>query len=315
MSEILYATKKVNEVIDEIMKYFVGEREVIVKIMASILANGHVLMEDVPGIGKTFLSKVLAKVLGLRYNRIQFTPDLLPSDIIGTKVWRQDKGTFETVLGPIFANFILADEINRAPPKVQSALLEAMQEGQVTIEGETIKLPNPFIVVATQNPIELEGTYPLPEAQLDRFLIRIKLGYPKDEVELLKRRLSWRSNDPLSQIKVMMSESELIKIRNSIEYSVRVDDEVMKYIVSFKTIRDDPRILAGPSPRALISLMSMSRAIAFIEGRDYVIPDDVKRIAVEVLSHRIVLKPEISLEGVKGEEIIFEYLNKLPVPK
>jgi len=315
VSEILYATKKVNEVIDEIMKYFVGEREVIVKIMASILANGHVLMEDVPGIGKTFLSKVLAKVLGLRYNRIQFTPDLLPSDIIGTKVWRQDKGTFETVLGPIFANFILADEINRAPPKVQSALLEAMQEGQVTIEGETIKLPNPFIVVATQNPIELEGTYPLPEAQLDRFLIRIKLGYPKDEVELLKRRLSWRSNDPLSQIKVMMSESELIKIRNSIEYSVRVDDEVMKYIVSFKTIRDDPRILAGPSPRALISLMSMSRAIAFIEGRDYVIPDDVKRIAVEVLSHRIVLKPEISLEGVKGEEIIFEYLNKLPVPK
>ncbi|TRM86524.1 magnesium chelatase, partial [Sulfolobus sp. E3] len=215
-------TKKVNEVIDEIMKYFVGEREVIVKIIASILANGHVLMEDVPGIGKTFLSKVLAKVLGLKYSRIQFTPDLLPSDIIGTKVWRQDKGTFETVLGPIFANFILADEINRAPPKVQSALLEAMQEGQVTIEGETIKLPNPFIVVATQNPIELEGTYPLPEAQLDRFLIRIKLGYPKDEVELLKRRISWRSNDPLSQIKVMMSESDLIKIRNLIEYGVKV---------------------------------------------------------------------------------------------
>ncbi|AOL17858.1 magnesium chelatase [Sulfolobus sp. A20] len=308
-------TKKVNEVIDEIMKYFVGEREVIVKIIASILANGHVLMEDVPGIGKTFLSKVLAKVLGLKYSRIQFTPDLLPSDIIGTKVWRQDKGTFETVLGPIFANFILADEINRAPPKVQSALLEAMQEGQVTIEGETIKLPNPFIVVATQNPIELEGTYPLPEAQLDRFLIRIKLGYPKDEVELLKRRISWRSNDPLSQIKVMMSESDLIKIRNLIEYGVKVSDEVMKYIVSFKTIRDDPRILAGPSPRALISLMSVSRSVAFIEGRDYVIPDDVKRVAIEVLSHRIVLKPEISLEGVKGEEIIFEYLNKLPVPK
>ncbi|WP_197490533.1 MoxR family ATPase [Saccharolobus sp. A20] len=315
MSEISYMTKKVNEVIDEIMKYFVGEREVIVKIIASILANGHVLMEDVPGIGKTFLSKVLAKVLGLKYSRIQFTPDLLPSDIIGTKVWRQDKGTFETVLGPIFANFILADEINRAPPKVQSALLEAMQEGQVTIEGETIKLPNPFIVVATQNPIELEGTYPLPEAQLDRFLIRIKLGYPKDEVELLKRRISWRSNDPLSQIKVMMSESDLIKIRNLIEYGVKVSDEVMKYIVSFKTIRDDPRILAGPSPRALISLMSVSRSVAFIEGRDYVIPDDVKRVAIEVLSHRIVLKPEISLEGVKGEEIIFEYLNKLPVPK
>ncbi len=315
MSEIEQITKMTNEVMEEISRFFIGEKEVIMKILASVLAGGHILMEDVPGIGKTFLSKILAKVLGLKYSRIQFTPDLLPSDIIGTKVWRQDKGTFETVLGPIFANFVLADEINRAPPKVQSALLEAMQENQVTIEGETIELPKPFIVVATQNPIELEGTYPLPEAQLDRFLIKIKLGYPKDEIELLKRRISWRSNDPTPQVRTILSDVELLKIREFIENKVTVSEDVMKYIVSFNVIRNDPRVLAGPSPRALIALMSIARAFAVLEGRDYVIPDDVKAVALEVLSHRIVLKPEIALEGIKGEDIVIEYLNKLPVPK
>ncbi|MCY0859678.1 MAG: MoxR family ATPase [Sulfolobaceae archaeon] len=315
MSEIEQITKMTNEVIEEISKFFIGEREVIMKILASVLAGGHILMEDVPGIGKTFLSKILAKVLGLKYSRIQFTPDLLPSDIVGTKVWRQDKGTFETVLGPIFANFVLADEINRAPPKVQSALLEAMQENQVTIEGETIELPKPFIVVATQNPIELEGTYPLPEAQLDRFLIRIKLGYPKDEIELLKRRISWRSNDPTPQVRTILSDVELLKIREFIETKVTVSEDVMKYIVSFNVIRNDPRVLAGPSPRALIALMSIARSFAVLEGRDYVIPDDVKAVALEVLSHRIVLKPEVALEGIKSEDIVIEYLNKLPVPK
>ncbi|MGC8606051.1 MAG: AAA family ATPase [Vulcanisaeta sp.] len=310
-----YVTEKVRTVINELMRYFVGDEEVIIKIMASIIVNGHVLIEDVPGIGKTFLSKMLARVLGLKFSRIQFTPDLLPSDIIGTKAWRPDKGDFELVLGPIFANFVLADEVNRAPPKVQSALLEAMQEGQVTIEGETIKLPQPFIVVATQNPIELEGTYPLPEAQLDRFMIRIRLGYPRDEIELLKRRISWRSNDPTPQVRTILSGDELLIIRDFIENNIMVSDDVMKYIVSFNAIRKDPRVLAGPSPRGLMALMSIGRAIAAIEGRDYVIPDDIKRVTIEALSHRIVLKPEVSLEGVSGEDIVREYVEKIPVPK
>ncbi len=307
-------SERINSVIDKISELFMGDREVMVKVLAAILAGGHVLIEDVPGIGKTFLSKILAKVLGLKYSRIQFTPDLLPSDILGTKVWRQDKGTFETVLGPIFANFVLADEINRASPKVQSALLEAMQEGQVTIEGETTQLPNPFIVIATQNPIELEGTYPLPEAQLDRFLIRVRLGYPRDEVELLKRRISWRTNDPSPKVEAMLSDAELLSIRDSVD-DIAVSEDVMRYIVSFNAIRRDRRVSAGPSPRALLALMSMARAVALIRGRDYVIPDDVKMVAVEVLSHRIFLKPEAALEGVTGEDITMEYLSKIPVPK
>ncbi|WP_054842347.1 MoxR family ATPase [Vulcanisaeta distributa] len=311
-----YVTERIRAVINEITRYFVGDEEVLMKILASIIAGGHVLIEDVPGIGKTFLSKMLAKVLGLRFSRIQFTPDLLPSDIIGTKVWRPDKGNFELVLGPIFANFVLADEVNRAPPKVQSALLEAMQEGQVTIEGETIKLPQPFIVIATQNPIELEGTYPLPEAQLDRFMIRIKLGYPRDEVELLRRRISWRSNDPTPQVRAVLNGDELLLIRDFVESNVTVSDDVMKYIASFNVIRRDPRVLAGPSPpRGLMALMSMGRAMAVIDGRDYVIPDDIKRVVIETLGHRIVLKPEVALEGVSGEDIVREYVEKIPIPK
>ena len=312
---IEYVTGRVKAVLDEVMRFFVGDEGVVRKILAAILVGGHVLIEDVPGTGKTLLSKILAKVLGLRYSRIQFTPDLLPSDILGTKVWRQDKGSFELVLGPIFANFVLADEINRAPPKVQSALLEAMQEGQVTIEGETIKLPRPFIVIATQNPIELEGTYPLPEAQLDRFMIRIRLGYPRDEIELLRRRVSWRSDDPTVQVRTVLSGDELLMIRDFVESNVVVSEDVMRYITSFGAIRRDPRVLAGPSPRGLIALMSMARAMAVLDGRDYVIPDDVKNVAIEVLGHRVVLKPEVSLEGVTGEDVVREYLGKLPVPK
>ncbi|WP_069807236.1 AAA family ATPase [Vulcanisaeta thermophila] len=310
-----YVTNKVREIINEVLRYYVGSEDTIKIIIASILIGGHVLLEDVPGVGKTFLARLLSRILGLEFRRIQFTPDLLPSDILGTKVWRVDKGSFELVLGPIFANFILADEINRAPPKTQSALLEAMQEGQVTIEGETIRLPQPFIVIATQNPIELEGTYPLPEAQLDRFAIRLRLGYPNDEVELLRRRISWRTNDPSSMARRVTNGDELLRIRSFIENSVIVSDDVMKYIVSFRVIRDDPRVMAGPSPRGLLTLMSMARALAVINGRDYVIPDDVKGVALPVLGHRIVLKPEVALEGVKGEDLVMEYLEKLPVPK
>lgn len=312
---IEYVAKRASALLAELERYFVGKRDVLEKILAAIFAGGHVLMEDVPGVGKTVLSKMLAKALGLTYSRIQFTPDLLPSDILGTKVWRHEKAAFELMPGPIFANFVLADEINRAPPKVQSALLEAMQEGQVTIEGETLPLPKPFVVVATQNPLEYEGTYPLPEAQLDRFMIKIELGYPENDAELLRRRIGWRTDDPSTKISQIFTAGDLLKIREVIETQVVVSDDVIKYIASFSAIRRDPRVAAGPSPRGLMSLMNLCRAAAAIEGRDYVVPDDVKKMAVDALGHRVVLKPEVALEGLTGRDVVREYLEKLPVPK
>jgi MoxR-like ATPase len=302
-------------IVEEVSRYVVAEEQVLRKVAAALLAGGHVLLEDVPGTGKTLLAKLLARVLNLSFRRVQFTPDLLPSDILGTKVWRAVRGEFELVKGPIFANLILADEINRAPPKTQSALLEAMEEGQVTIEGETLKLPQPFFVIATQNPVEFEGVFPLPEAQLDRFMMKLSLGYPRDERELLKRRLSWRTDDPSAYAKPVTSGERLLRIREFIESGVKVSDEVLEYIAGFATIRGDERVLAGPSPRGLISLMRAARAVAVLEGRDYVVPDDVKSVAVEVLGHRVVVKPEYQIEGVKGGDVVREYLGKIPVPK
>jgi MoxR-like ATPase len=302
-------------IVGEVSKYVVAEERVLKKVVAALLAGGHVLLEDVPGTGKTLLAKLLARVLNLSFRRIQFTPDLLPSDILGTKVWRAARGEFELVKGPIFANLILADEINRAPPKTQSALLEAMEEGQVTIEGETLKLPQPFFVIATQNPVEFEGVFPLPEAQLDRFMMKLSLGYPRDERELLRRRLSWRTDDPSAYAKPVTSGERLLRIREFIESGVKVSDEVLEYIAGFATIRGDERVLAGPSPRGLISIMRAARAVAVLEGRDYVVPDDVKSVAVEVLGHRVVVKPEYQIEGVKGGDVVREYLDKIPVPK
>jgi MoxR-like ATPase len=305
----------INDTIDEISKYYVGDRAVLSKIIAAIAAGGHVLLEDYPGIGKTFVAKLIARVLGLSYRRIQFTPDLLPSDIAGTKIWRPAKGDFEMMKGPIFANLILADEINRAPPKTQSALLEAMEEGQVTIEGETIELPSPFVVVATQNPIEFEGTYPLPEAQLDRFIARLSLGYPEQELELLKRRVVWQSDDPTDQAMQILDSKKILDVRNLLESSVKARDEILQYIIAFSAIRKDPRVLAGPSPRGLISLFRMSRAVALLNERDFIIPDDVKDVAVDVLSHRIVIKPEFALEDLDISSIVREYIAKIVVPK
>jgi MoxR-like ATPase len=272
-------------------------------------------LEDHPGIGKTFLAKLISGVLGLSFRRIQFTPDLLPSDIVGTKVWRPAMGSFELMSGPIFANLVLADEINRAPPKTQAALLEAMEEGQVTIEGETVHLPSPFIVLATQNPIEFEGTYPLPEAELDRFMIRISLGYPAQELELLRRRIEWRTDDPSGKTEQILASDKLQRIRSLLEASVSVSEEVLRYIASFAQLRKDSRIMAGPSPRGLLSLMRMARAMAMMAGRDFVIPDDVKFIAEDSLSHRVVLKPEYTLEELSANAIVREYLAKIPVPK
>ncbi len=300
---------------DEIAKYYVGNRDTLAKILASMFAGGHVLLEDHPGIGKTFVAKLISHVFGLSYRRIQFTPDLLPSDIGGTKIWRAAKGEFELMKGPIFASLILADEINRAPPKTQAALLEAMEEAQVTIEGETVKLPTPFNVIATQNPIEFEGTYPLPEAQLDRFMVRLSLSYPDNELELLKRRLNWKSDDPSSKATQMIDAQTLSSIRALLESSVKVSDEILGYISQFSQIRKDPRVMAGPSPRGILSLMRMSRGIALMNGRDYVLPDDVKYIAPDTLAHRIVPKPEFALEELSTNMIVGEYVAKIPVPK
>ncbi len=313
-TELTKAISTMQSASEEIRKYFLGKTEVVDKILAAIASSGHVLLEDNPGVGKTFLAKLFARVLGLSYRRIQFTPDLLPSDITGTKVWRQESGTFETIKGPIFSNLILADEINRAPPKTQAALLEAMEEKQVTIEGETYKLPLPFIVIATQNPIEFEGTYPLPEAQMDRFMIRLSIGYPENEVDLLKRRIGWKSDDPSSSVAHVMEAETLLNIQHIMETSITVSDQIVSYITAFNAIRKDSRIAAGPSPRGLISLMRMSRAKAVIEKRDFVTPDEVKAIVRQTLSHRLVLKPEISLEDIDTESIVGEYADKLVVP-
>jgi MoxR-like ATPase len=306
---------EVNAIINEVSKFIVAEREFLEKVVSALLAGGHVLLEDVPGTGKTLTAKLLAKALGVSFKRIQFTPDLLPSDILGTKVWRPGKGEFEFVLGPIFCNLVLADEINRAPPKTQSALLEAMEEGQVTIEGETFKLPQPFFVIATQNPIEFEGVFPLPEAQLDRFMMKLSLGYAKDEKVILRRRLEWKTDDPSMYVQTVTSGENLLKIREYIEKNVKVSDEVIEYISRFTEIRRDSRLLAGPSPRGLVSLLRVSRAMAVLDGRDYVIPDDVKKVAVDVLGHRLVVKPEYQIDGVRGEDIVRDYLRKIPVPK
>ena len=309
------ADEQLERMMDEIQKYYVGDREIISKIVSSVLASGHVLLEDNPGIGKTFVAKLISRILGISYKRIQFTPDLLPSDILGTKVYKPAKGEFELVKGPIFCNLLLADEINRAPPKTQSALLEAMEEKQVTIEGETIPLPKPFIVIATQNPIEFEGTYPLPEAQMDRFMMRLSFGYPADDSQILKRRISWTNDDPSSRAEEIFSPESLIEIQNLVEKLISVDDKVISYISSFGEIRNDPRVLAGPSPRGLISLLRISRAMALMDGRDFVIPDDVKLLAKECLSHRIVLKPDQVMEDIPASRIIEDFMKREPVPK
>ncbi|EQD59608.1 methanol dehydrogenase regulatory protein [mine drainage metagenome] len=313
-TELSQAIGTMQKATEEIRKYFLGKTEVVDKILAAIASSGHVLLEDNPGVGKTFLAKLFTRVLGLTYRRIQFTPDLLPSDITGTKVWRQESRTFETIKGPIFSNLILADEINRAPPKTQAALLEAMEEKQVTIEGETYKLPLPFIVIATQNPIEFEGTYPLPEAQMDRFMIRLSIGYPENEIDLLKRRIGWKSDDPSASASQVLDAEALLRIQRLAESSITVSDQIISYIAGFNTIRKDDRVAAGPSPRGLISLLRISRARAIIENRDFVTPDDVKGIVRQTLSHRLVLKPEISLEDIDTEAIVGEYADKLTVP-
>jgi len=303
------------KIIDEVGKAIVGKRDVLELILMSILSDGHILIEDYPGLGKTLMAKSFAKVLGLEFKRIQFTSDLLPADITGSYVL--DRRTSEFVLrkGPLFSNLLLADEINRAPPRTQSALLEAMQERQVTIENETYQLSMPFITIATQNPIEYEGTYPLPEAQIDRFLVRIGVGYPsaEEEVEILKRR-NERGKDDV-ELNRVSTIKDILEMQSEIE-SVHVEASLQRYMVEIvRRTRVHRDVDVGCSPRGSLALLKLSKARAWLSGREFVIPDDVKGVAEPALAHRIILKPENWLRGGKAATVVQQVLAEVPVPK
>jgi MoxR-like ATPase len=302
------------KVIDEVERAVVGKRELLETIMASALAGGHVLLEDFPGLGKTLIARSFAAALGLDFKRIQFTPDLLPGDITGGYIFNRTKNKFELRQGPVFTNILLADEINRASPKTQSALLEAMQEGQVTMEGESLKLPDPFIVLATQNPIEYEGTFPLPEAQLDRFMLKLTVGYPslEEEKEILQRRRE-RRQDELA-LKKITSPKQLLEMRAALE-TVHVDADLEEYISALvHATRTDRRVAVGASPRGSLAFLKMARARAVLAGRDFILPDDVKHFAVPVLSHRLLLQPEYWMSREINGDVIRDVLKSVPVP-
>jgi MoxR-like ATPase len=305
-------------IIDRVGDVFVGNRLLLRKLLAAALANGHVLFEDYPGLGKTLLAKVFSRAIGSDTKRVQFTPDLLPSDILGVNVWRQNEGEFRLVRGPVFTNVLLADEINRAPPKTQAALLEAMEERQVTIDGDTLGLGTPFIVIATQNPIEQEGTYPLPEAQLDRFLFKMGTGYPASqqmESSILLRRIQWQKDDPTDDLEPAVDVGGFVELQGLVETNVYVDDVIVDYITQLvRMTREHPRVSVGVSPRGSLALLRVSRSIALIHGRDFVVPDDVKMVVPDVLAHRIILNIEDTLEGVRTESIVDEILEQVPPP-
>ena len=306
------------QVLDVVSRYFVGQRRTLEKVMAGALANGHILFEDPPGLGKTLLVKVFSRALGLDSRRIQFTPDMLPADIMGSKIWNPSTRQFELFKGPIFTGVVLADEINRAPPKTQSALLEAMEERQVTIEGQTIPIPPPFFVLATQNPIEQEGTYPLPEAQMDRFLLRLSTGYPGDlnaEKEILRRRIAWQAEDPTNTVPAVCDHKTFRAWQSIVEKDVFVHDSLLDYMATLvRRLREHPKVEVGPSPRGSLALLRVSRALAFVRGRNYVIPDDVVECAVDVLAHRTIIEVEQSLEGVTGADVVAEVVRSVAQP-
>ncbi len=305
-------------IIDRVNEVFVGDRLLLRKLLAAALANGHVLFEDYPGLGKTLLAKVFSKAIGGDTKRVQFTPDLLPSDILGVSVWRQNEGRFEMVKGPVFTNVLLADEINRAPPKTQAALLEAMEERQVTIDGDTMSLGSPFLVLATQNPIEQEGTYPLPEAQLDRFLFKMATGYPVNqdlENEILLRRIQWQKDDPTDDLEPAVDVKGFVELQQFTETGVYVDQAIVDYITQLvRLTRVHPSVAVGVSPRGGLALLRVSRSIALIHGRDFVVPDDVKMVVSDALAHRIILNIEDTLEGVRPQSVIESVLDQVPVP-
>ena len=305
---------RAGRILDEVERGVVGKREALELILLAVLSDGHVLLEDYPGLAKTLIARSFARASSLRFSRIQFTPDLMPSDVTGSSIFDQRRAEFEFVPGPIFTNLLLADEINRAPPKTQASLLEAMQERQVTNEGETRELAAPFIVLATQNPIEYEGTYPLPEAQLDRFVIRARIGYPerRDEIELLERRLE-RGEDDVA-LSPVVDAPTLVEMQRALE-QVHVSDAIQGYIVDLVSATRTSRQLAvGASPRGSLALLKLSRAKAALSGRDFVVPEDVKAVAVPALAHRLTLRPELWVQRVRGEDVVSEALDAVPTP-
>jgi MoxR-like ATPase len=303
-----------DRIIEEMERAVVGKREALELVLLGFLADGHVLIEDFPGLGKTLIARSFAQVFAMDFGRVQFTPDLMPSDVTGSSVFNQRTGDFEFRPGPIFTNLLLGDEINRAPPKTQAALLEAMQERQVTIEGQTNQLERPFLVIATQNPIEYEGTYPLPEAQLDRFILRIGVGYPSrdDEWALLERRLE-RGTDEIS-LGAVTDRNGLLEMQSSIE-QVHVSEPIGSYIVDIVSwTRTSQRVQVGASPRGSLAILKLSRAKAALDGRDFVTPEDVKAVAVPALSHRLILRPELWVQRVRPEDVVREALETVPAP-
>ena len=305
----------------EMGKVIVGQKNMVERLLIGLLANGHILLEGVPGLAKTLAVKTLASAIKAKFQRIQFTPDLLPADLVGTLIYNQKEGSFQTKKGPVFANFILADEINRSPAKVQSALLEAMQERQVTIGEQTFKLPEPFLVLATQNPIEQEGTYPLPEAQVDRFMLKVKIGYPTKEEELLIMRQNVSGTVP--DLNSVIATEDIIKSRCVIG-EIYMDEKIEKYILDIVFATRNPKqynlgnlaqlIMYGASPRASINLALGAKAYAFIKRRGYVIPEDVRAVSLDVLRHRVAVTYEAEAEEVTPEQIVQEVLNKIEVP-
>ncbi|GAA1131417.1 MoxR family ATPase [Nocardioides aquiterrae] len=301
-------------VIDEVEKAVVGKRDALLQVLAAVLAKGHVLLEDFPGLGKTLAARSFARALGIEFTRAQFTPDLLPADLTGSFVYDQRRGEFEFRRGPLFTGLLLADEVNRTPPKTQAALLEAMQERQVTVEGETFALAAPFHVLATANPIEYEGTFPLPEAQLDRFLLRVSFGYPsaREEYDVLARRMTRRREEV--ELDAVTDGAGLLAMQEAVE-TVTVDESVGRYCVDLAVAtRNHPDVLTGASPRGSLGLVLAARAFALLRGRDYVVPEDVKAIARSVLAHRITVKPDLWMTDVSGRSVVDAVLQQVPTP-
>jgi MoxR-like ATPase len=312
--DVTEASERSEAVVDEVLGAVVADREFVETVLVGILARGHVLLEDVPGTGKTLTASSIATALGLEFSRIQFTPDLLPADVTGTHVFNERDRSFEFSQGPIFANVVLADEINRAPPKTQAALLEAMQEEQVTVDGDTHQLPEPFFVIATQNPVEQEGTFELPEAQVDRFLVKSSIGYPDEpgEIELVHRRSDREVQTPT--VEPVLDVAAVRELRQVSE-AVHADDDVIEYVAKLgRATRSRPRAEVGVSPRGVQSLFEATRARAVLDGRAYVTPDDVKRVVEPVLAHRIVLTPEASIDNVDKARVVEEAVEQVPVP-
>jgi MoxR-like ATPase len=302
-------------ILDELEKAVVGRRRTLELVLIGILAGGHVLLEDLPGLGKTLIARSFARVLGLDFARIQFTPDLLPSDVIGAPLYDQRNGEMVFRAGPVFTQLLLADEINRTPPKTQAALLEAMGEGQVSVDGETRLLPSPFVVLATDNPIEYEGTYELPEAQLDRFLMRLRLGYLSagDETDMLRRRVS-RAAENVT-LTAVTTAAGLLEMRESLE-RVEISEDLLDYVVAIvAATRRDQQIQVGASPRGGLALVQLARGQALLHQRDYVVPDDIKQVAVPALAHRITLRPELWVRRVSADDVVAKLLSAVPTPR